>query len=126
MMVRLGTIAPLASNAITFLSNAVGSSPAGTRHFLRLVNIILEFCGKSTEKTLPNRFISYFCRLFQHKKVNKQSISIKYNNMEEKKRLFEEFPPVTTEEWEAVIEKDLKGADYNKKLVLIIMIMKKK
>ena len=34
--------------------------------------------------------------------------------MEEKKRLFEEFPPVTTEEWEAVIEKDLKGADYNK------------
>ena len=31
-------------------------------------------------------------------------ISIKYNNMEEKKRLFEEFPPVTTEEWEAVIE----------------------
>ena len=37
--------------------------------------------------------------------------------MEEKKRLFEEFPPVSTEEWEAVIEKDLKGADYNKKLV---------
>lgn len=37
--------------------------------------------------------------------------------MEEKKRLFEEFPPVTTQEWEAVIEKDLKGADYNKKLV---------
>ena len=37
--------------------------------------------------------------------------------MEETKRLFEEFPPVTTEEWEAVIEKDLKGADYNKKLV---------
>ena len=24
---------------------------------------------------------------------------------------------MTTEEWEAVIEKDLKGADYNKKLV---------
>ena len=37
--------------------------------------------------------------------------------MEDQKRLFEEFPPVTTEEWEAVIEKDLKGADYNKKLV---------
>ena len=37
--------------------------------------------------------------------------------MEEKKRLFEEFPPVSTQEWEAVIEKDLKGADYNKKLV---------
>ena len=30
--------------------------------------------------------------------------------MEEKKKLFEEFPPVTTEQWEAVIEKDLKGA----------------
>ena len=37
--------------------------------------------------------------------------------MEEKKKLFEEFPPVTTEQWETVIEKDLKGADYNKKLV---------
>ena len=37
--------------------------------------------------------------------------------MENKKKLFEEFPPVTTQEWEAVIEKDLKGADYNKKLV---------
>ena len=37
--------------------------------------------------------------------------------MEDKKRLFEEFPPVSTQEWEAVIEKDLKGADYNKKLV---------
>ncbi len=37
--------------------------------------------------------------------------------MEDNKKLFEEFPPVTTQEWEAVIEKDLKGADYNKKLV---------
>jgi methylmalonyl-CoA mutase len=37
--------------------------------------------------------------------------------MEENKKLFEEFPPVSTQEWEAVIEKDLKGADYNKKLV---------
>ena len=37
--------------------------------------------------------------------------------MEENKKLFEEFPPVTTEQWEAVIAKDLKGADYNKKLV---------
>lgn len=37
--------------------------------------------------------------------------------MSKRKRLFEEFPPVSTEQWEAVIEKDLKGADYNKKLV---------
>lgn len=37
--------------------------------------------------------------------------------MEKSKKLFEEFPPVSTEQWEAVIEKDLKGADYNKKLV---------
>ena len=37
--------------------------------------------------------------------------------MENNKKLFEEFPPVTTEQWEAVIAKDLKGADYNKKLV---------
>jgi methylmalonyl-CoA mutase len=32
-------------------------------------------------------------------------------------KLFTEFPPVSTEQWEAVIEKDLKGADYSKKLV---------
>jgi methylmalonyl-CoA mutase len=34
-----------------------------------------------------------------------------------KNALFTEFPPVTTEQWEEVIKKDLKGADYEKKLV---------
>ncbi|MCC8088497.1 MAG: methylmalonyl-CoA mutase family protein [Rikenellaceae bacterium] len=34
-----------------------------------------------------------------------------------KKNLFTEFPPVSTEEWEKVINVDLKGADYDKKLV---------
>jgi methylmalonyl-CoA mutase len=38
------------------------------------------------------------------------------SNSQEKK-LFQEFPPVSREEWEAVIQKDLKGADYQKKLV---------
>jgi methylmalonyl-CoA mutase len=39
--------------------------------------------------------------------------------MDETKRLAlrETFPPVTTEQWEAVIQKDLKGADYAKKLL---------
>ncbi|HLN52180.1 MAG TPA: methylmalonyl-CoA mutase family protein [Lentimicrobium sp.] len=32
-------------------------------------------------------------------------------------QLFSEFPPVSTEQWEAKIEQDLKGADYEKKLV---------
>lgn len=32
-------------------------------------------------------------------------------------KLFAEFPPVSTEQWEAVIAADLKGADYEKKLV---------
>ena len=32
-------------------------------------------------------------------------------------KLFAEFPPVSTETWEAAINKDLKGADYEKKLV---------
>ena len=32
-------------------------------------------------------------------------------------KLFSEFPPVTTPEWEAVINADLKGADYEKKLI---------
>lgn len=33
------------------------------------------------------------------------------------KKLFTEFPPVPTEKWEEVINVDLKGADYEKKLV---------
>lgn len=36
---------------------------------------------------------------------------------ESNERLFAEFPEVTTEQWEAAINVDLKGADYNKKLV---------
>ena len=32
-------------------------------------------------------------------------------------KLFTEFPPVSTQQWEEVIVKDLKGADYEKKLV---------
>ena len=35
----------------------------------------------------------------------------------EDNRLFSEFPPISTEKWEEVIVKDLKGADYDKKLV---------
>jgi methylmalonyl-CoA mutase len=35
----------------------------------------------------------------------------------DKNKLFNEFPPVTTQQWEDVINKDLKGADYEKKLV---------
>ena len=37
--------------------------------------------------------------------------------MEINKKLFSEFPPITTEEWETVIQKDLKGADYDRKLI---------
>jgi methylmalonyl-CoA mutase len=32
-------------------------------------------------------------------------------------KLFEEFPPVATAEWEEAIRRDLKGADYEKKLI---------
>ncbi len=34
-----------------------------------------------------------------------------------KEKLFSEFPPVSTQEWEAAIQADLKGADYEKKLI---------
>jgi methylmalonyl-CoA mutase len=34
-----------------------------------------------------------------------------------KNTLFTEFPPVSTEQWEEVIKKDLKGADYERRLV---------
>lgn len=37
------------------------------------------------------------------------------NNKQQK--LFAEFPPVTTQKWESVITADLKGADYERKLV---------
>ena len=36
---------------------------------------------------------------------------------DQKKRIFNEFPPVSTDEWEEKIKSDLKGADYQKKLV---------
>lgn len=36
---------------------------------------------------------------------------------QERPKLFSEFPPVKTEEWERKIREDLKGADYNKKLL---------
>lgn len=36
---------------------------------------------------------------------------------ENKEKLFDQFPPVTAEEWRAKIETDLKGADFDKKLV---------
>ena len=34
-----------------------------------------------------------------------------------KKRLFEEFSPVTSKEWKQQIIKDLKGADYDEELI---------
>ena len=36
---------------------------------------------------------------------------------ENKEKLFDKFPPVSTEEWKAKVETDLKGADFQKKLV---------
>jgi methylmalonyl-CoA mutase len=36
---------------------------------------------------------------------------------DESRKLFNEFPPISTQEWEQVIQKDLKGADYAKKLI---------
>ena len=32
-------------------------------------------------------------------------------------KLFHEFPPIPTQAWEEVILKDLKGADYEKRLI---------
>ena len=39
-----------------------------------------------------------------------------------KDKLFSEFPPVTTAEWEARILEDLKGADYQKKLIKAVSL----
>ena len=35
---------------------------------------------------------------------------------EDKERLFDQFPPVSTQEWKAKVEADLKGAPFDKKL----------
>ena len=32
---------------------------------------------------------------------------------DKKEKLFDQFPPVSTEEWRAKVEADLKGADFN-------------
>jgi methylmalonyl-CoA mutase len=37
--------------------------------------------------------------------------------MIDKQKLFNEFPPISTQEWESVIKSDLRGADYDKKLI---------
>ncbi|MEF8811084.1 MAG: methylmalonyl-CoA mutase family protein [Bacteroidales bacterium] len=37
--------------------------------------------------------------------------------LQDKLRFRDDFPPVSTEEWEEKIQEDLKGADYNKKLI---------
>lgn len=42
---------------------------------------------------------------------------IKEINMTKAPKLFNEFPPVSTEEWEKIILQDLKGGDYEKKLI---------
>lgn len=36
-------------------------------------------------------------------------------------KLFEEFPPISTEQWMEVVQKDLKGADFEKKLVSVTL-----
>ena len=41
---------------------------------------------------------------------------IEPSNME-RERLFSEFPPVSAENWKEKIVEDLKGADYDKKMV---------
>ena len=40
-------------------------------------------------------------------------------SMKSNEKLFQQFPEVSTQKWEAVIMKDLKGADYTKKLITI-------
>jgi methylmalonyl-CoA mutase len=58
--------------------------------------------------------------LFDHtllKKIVHICASKIYLQMSVENKLFQEFPPVSTEQWEEIILKDLKGADYQKKLV---------
>ena len=49
--------------------------------------------------------------------IHLKTIKSKTTMANTKEKLFAEFPPVSTEQWEAVITTDLKGADYERKLV---------
>ena len=51
----------------------------------------------------------------EHRKFNKTYLNM--DHTEKDSKLFQEFPPISTKEWEDKIIADLKGADYNKKLV---------
>jgi methylmalonyl-CoA mutase len=53
--------------------------------------------------------------LFDYLCAAKNVFRKKYSDMAHK--LFAEFPPVTAEQWKEVIVQDLKGADYDKKLI---------
>ena len=43
--------------------------------------------------------------------------------MAETKKLFDQFAPVTPEEWRAKAEVDLKGADFEKKMVSLVSFL---
>ena len=74
-------------------------------------------CSQNTEEQIFLRFLRFLRETNKNIPYIYKKFSKILNIMSNHKKLFEEFPPVTTEQWEAVIEKDLKGADYNKKLV---------
>jgi len=52
-----------------------------------------------------------------HESRQKNTILLSLKMAEQKERLFDMFPPVSTEEWRAKVEADLKGAPFDKKLV---------
>jgi methylmalonyl-CoA mutase len=55
--------------------------------------------------------------LFLNKLLDYSPYSNKMDKPEQPQKLFSEFTPVTTAQWESLIQSDLKGADYDKKLV---------
>lgn len=60
-------------------------------------------------------FLTYFFR--GPETSESESNKIKMDDKEPIRTLFEDFPKVTTREWEEKISADLKGADYRKKLI---------
>ena len=65
--------------------------------------------------------IKIILKSIQHD-VKRYNFAVRTNSQlimtEEKEiNLLNEFPPVSTQEWEETIVRDLKGSDYNKKLI---------
>ena len=106
------TTAGLPDSGIPRKENSAARTPSFRRLTCRNIRLYLRpICLESIKFY---NFVS-ICTFRYTGKTKNYLIKNTMANKEQK--LFAEFPPVTTERWEEAIKADLKGADYEKKLV---------